>query len=338
MRRAIYRYLPPVRWRMRASMMDYREAFYDAITDSTSALAETLREACKAMMRKHIPDRPDIWSKLTPAYELGCKRVIISDDYYPALANPKTTLETSKIKRILETGIELENGEQHNHDMIVLATGFQTSEFLFPIRIIGSKGRPLSEVWSSGPVALYGTTVPSLPNFGMFYGPNTNLGHNSIILMIEAQSRYLNTLVAVVLDARHRNARIGLMPKQSVANAYNDNIQSILEKTNFADPKCQSWYKRKDGMITSNWSGTVVEYQNILSRVNWEDFETTDCVGGKRSANEVVFGTGKKETRIGRVREETIFSNTTLALGAVSTLVAGMALYVGFWKRMKFGR
>ncbi len=320
-------------------MMDFRESFYDAVTDGNSAFADMLRTLCKDMMHKQIPNRPDLWEKLTPTYNPGCKRVIISDDYYPAVADPKTHLETNKIKRITETGIELENGEHHTHDMIVLATGFRTVEFLFPIKVTGTNNRSLADVWSGGASALYGTTVPSLPNFGMFYGPNTNLGHNSIILMIEAQSRYLNTLVSAVLDARNRGARIGLMPKQHVTDKFNERIQSILEKSSFADPKCGSWYKNKEGRITNNWSGTVVEYQDVLSKVDWDDFEVigggaagNGAVGAKggegRSASQVVFGTGKKETRIGRVREETVVSNTALTvLGVASTLAAGLAWY-----------
>ncbi|KAJ4401919.1 hypothetical protein N0V91_007572 [Didymella pomorum] len=338
LRRAIYRYLPPVRWRKRAGMMDFRESFYDAVTDGSSAFADMLRTLCQDMMRTQIPNRPDMWSKLTPTYNPGCKRVIISDDYYPAVASPKTTLETNKIKRITETGIELDNGETHEHDMIVLATGFRTVEFLFPIKVTGTHGRTLADVWSGGASALYGTTVPSLPNFGMFYGPNTNLGHNSIILMIEAQSRYLNALVSPVLDARNRDARIGLMPKQDVTDKFNDKIQAILEKSSFADPNCGSWYKNAEGRITNNWSGTVIEYQDMLSKVDWDDFETTDSLGGKRSASKVVFGNGKKESKVGRVHEETMVSNTTLVLGAVSTLVAGAAWYAGLGKRVRFGR
>ncbi|KAF1925717.1 cyclohexanone 1,2-monooxygenase [Didymella exigua CBS 183.55] len=339
LRRAVYRYLPPVRWRKRAGMMDFRESFHDAVTDGDSAFADTLRTLCQDMMRKQIPDQPDVWEKLTPTYNPGCKRVIISDDYYPALASPKTTLETNAIARITATGIELANGQHHEHDMIVLATGFRTVEFLSPISITGTHARSLRDLWSDGAHALYGTTVPSLPNFGMFYGPNTNLGHNSIILMIEAQSRYLNTLVAAVLDARTRNTRLGLMPKRPVTDAFNDKIQAILQKSSFADPNCGSWYKNAEGRITNNWSGTVVEYQDMLSRVDWDDFETTDSLGGQRSASKVVFGGGKRESRIGRVREETLVSNSALVLGVVSALVAGgAAWYAGVGRRVRSAR
>lgn len=313
--------------------MDYRESFHSAVFDTESEFADQIRTWCNDMMKAQIPNRPDLWEKLLPNYSPGCKRVIITDDYYPAIANPKTTLETNKIVRVTETGIEVSDGQggtiHHEHDLIVLATGFRTVEFLHPIKISGAGGKPLSDIWSEGAAALYGTTVPSLPNFGMFYGPNTNLGHNSIILMIEAQSRYLNTLVSAVLDARARGSPIGVMPKASVTAAFNDQMQTVLEKSSFADPKCGSWYKNKDGKITNNWSGTVVEYQKILSKVDWEEYEVVrpgaPAKGATRSASQVVFGDGKKETYIGRVREETVVSNTGLLLGALSAAAVGAA-------------
>ncbi|KAH7067741.1 flavin-binding monooxygenase-like protein [Paraphoma chrysanthemicola] len=329
LQRAIYRYLPPVRWRVRAGMMDYRETFYSAVTDGSSAFADLLRTMCLDSMKREIPNggKTGLWDKLTPNYNPGCKRVIISDDYYPALASPKASLETTSIRRITPTGIELTDGTHHEHDMIVLATGFRTTEFLHPIKITGTNGRSLAEIWDKGAAALYGTTVPSLPNFGMFYGPNTNLGHNSIVLMIEAQSRYLNTLVSAVMDARNRGNRIGLMPKQDRTDAFNDEIQAVLRESSFADPNCASWYKNKEGRITNNWSGTVVEYQDVLSKVDWQDYETVGggAAGAKTSASKVVFGSGKLETRIGRVREETLVSNTALALGTFSAVAAGVA-------------
>lgn len=318
-------------------MMDFRESFHSAVTDGESDFATLIRTSCIDAMQAQIPNGGGdnkLWEKLTPDYNPGCKRVIISDDYYPALASPKTTLETTKIARITEHGIELADGTTHEHDILVLATGFRTVEFMHPIKITGTGGRSLSDIWSTGASALYGTVVPSLPNFGMFYGPNTNLGHNSIILMIEAQSRYLNTLVSAVLDARNRGTRIGLMPRKERTEQFNEQIQQVLAKSSFADPKCGSWYKNKEGKITNNWSGTVVEYQEILSKVDWEDFEIVGASGGmgvkgeeveKPKASKVVFGSGKMETRIGRVREETMVSNTVLALGVVSAVAAGAA-------------
>ncbi|PSN73906.1 flavin-binding monooxygenase-like protein [Corynespora cassiicola Philippines] len=335
--RALYRYVPPLRWRKRALQMDFRESFHPAIFDNASAFADQIRAWCEQSLKAQIPNRPDLWDKLMPDYSPGCKRVIITDDYYPALADPKTTLETSRIQRVTERGVEVQDPTTgattlHEHDLLVLATGFRTVEFLSPIKITGTDGKPLAETWSSGPKALYGTTVPSLPNFGLFYGPNTNLGHNSIILMIEAQSRYLNALVGAVLDARqNRGARIGIAPREDRTEAFNDGIQALLAKSSFADPKCGSWYKDENGRITNNWSGTVVEYQELLSKVDWEDYEVVgeeekqEEGTARKRASKVVFGGGKKETRIGRVREESAVSNATLLLGAVSFAAVGAA-------------
>jgi cation diffusion facilitator CzcD-associated flavoprotein CzcO len=324
LRRALYRYVPPIRWRQRAAMMDFRESFHAAVTDGASASADVIRTSCLDAMRAQIPDGKEtgLWEKLTPDYSPGCKRVIISDDYYPALASPKTTLETGKIARVTREGIELEDGTSHPHDLLVLATGFRAVEFLSPIRITGAGSRSLSDIWTDGAAALYGTTVPSLPNFAMFYGPNTNLGHNSIILMIEAQSRYISALASAVLDARSRGERIGVMPRLDRTEKFNEEMQEKLNQSSFADPKCGSWYKNKEGRITNNWSGTVVEYQDLLSRVDWEDFEVA---GGEVKASKVVFGSGKRETKIGRVREETLVSNSMLVLGGLSAVAAGAA-------------
>ncbi|KAF2277780.1 flavin-binding monooxygenase-like protein [Westerdykella ornata] len=332
LRRFLFRYVPPLRWRFRALQMDFRESFHSAVFDAKSDFANQIRQWCQNMLQAQVPNRPDLWEKLLPNYSPGCKRVIITDDYYPAIADPKTTLETGRIKGITAAGIEVVdeagNTTTHEHDLIVLATGFRTVEFLHPIKITGTNGRPLDKLWSQGPSALYGTTVPYLPNFGIFYGPNTNLGHNSIILMIEAQSRYLNTLVAAVLDARNRGERLALMPKESKTKEFNDKIQAILQKSSFADPNCGSWYKNKEGKITNNWSGTVIEYQNLLSKVDWEDYEVAAGPVRKKgvSASRVVFGSGKKETKIGRVKEETSVSNFGLVMGALS-----VAAVAGAW-------
>lgn len=328
LRQFVYRYLPPVRWRIRASQMDFRESFHSAVFDSTSEFADQIREWCAASLRAQIPGQEDLWTKLTPVYSPGCKRVIISDDYYPALADPKTTLETQEIIKITESGVQVrsENGsvQTHEHDTLVLATGFRTVEFLSPIKITGANRRKLNDIWATGAEALYGITVPDLPNFGMFYGPNTNLGHNSIVLMIEAQSRYLNGLVGAVLDARNRGERIGIMPKKEKTRVYNEEIQEKLNKSSFADPNCGSWYKNKEGKITNNWSGTVVEYQELLEKVDWEDFEVVGT-GQGGSASKVVFGEGKKETRVGRVVEGTRVSNTGLVVGGLGVVAAGVA-------------
>lgn len=169
-------YIPPLRMRKRSLSMDFRESFYSAVTDSQSYFSRRTRNWCLDGMRTQLAHKPELWEKLTPNYPPGCKRVILSDDYYPALGRDNVDLETRRISRITETGIEFEGGVSQEYDLIILATGFRTVEFMHPIQIRGSKGRSLSDIWKDGASAYHGVTVEDMPNFGMFYGPNTNLG------------------------------------------------------------------------------------------------------------------------------------------------------------------
>lgn len=262
-KRSVYRYLPYVRHRKRADMMDFRESFYDAVFNHDSATAQFLEGQSKEHMHTQLASRPDLWAKLQPNYAVGCKRVIISDDYFPVFGRGNVKLETGKIDRITDKGI-VTDGHEEEYDLIILATGFRTVEFMHPIDITGSAGRTLASVWKEGGQALYGVTVESLPNFAMLYGPNTNLGHNSIILMIEAQSKYINTLIKEVVEARSKSGSLVITPNPQRVKEFNEQIQSELEKSSFADPNCNSWYKIKDsGKITNNWSRTVVNYQKV---------------------------------------------------------------------------
>lgn len=176
-KRSVYKWLPPIRQRKRADMMDFRESFFDAVTDGDSGFAKMLESLHKQMCEAQLPDKPELREKLLPKYKVGCKRVIISDDYFPVFNRENVSLETGKIDRITEKGI-VTDGKEEEYDLIVLATGFRTVEFMHPIKIVGKGGKSLADVWSEGGQALYGVTVEAMPNFGMLYGPNTNLGHN----------------------------------------------------------------------------------------------------------------------------------------------------------------
>ncbi|GAB7348768.1 hypothetical protein MBLNU459_g7497t1 [Dothideomycetes sp. NU459] len=329
--RGLYKYVPPIRWRKRAWQMDFRESFYEAVIDGEAPMAGDLRTMCIDQMHDALPNQPELWKDLTPTYNPGCKRVIISDDYYPTLARDNVDLETSKISRVTEDGIETEGGGTHDFDLIVCATGFKTVDFMHPIELHGTSGRALSDIWKRGARAFNGVTVEDLPNFGMLYGPNSNLGHNSIILMIEAQSRYVNGLITPVLEARKQGKSLSLRPKLSRLDEYNDKVQAVLRNSSFADPKCNSWYKNEAGLITNNWSGTVIDYQKMLAKVEWEDYEV------EGSGSTILWG--KKETKIGRVIEESRVSDATLgALAAVSMALAAAgwmarnSKYVSSWR------
>ncbi|KAL4932844.1 flavin-containing monooxygenase [Aspergillus undulatus] len=320
LQQALLTYIPPLRIRKRSTTMDFREDFHEVIRDSNSKTAQFVRDITSKRLRTQLADKPELWEKLTPNYAPGCKRLILSDDYYPALNRENVDLETRRISRVTETGVEVEDGTQKEYDFIILATGFRTVEFMCPIQIHGSNGRPLADIWKDGASALHGVTVEDLPNFGMFYGPNTNLGHSSIILMIEAQSQYLNAIVGKVLRARAQGKTLAMKPDVDALRKFNQELQAELARSSFADSNCSSWYKTEEGKITNNWSGTVVDYQRNLSKLRWEDY--------------VVEGTAKdivkpqEVTHLGRVHEETYISNRSLALtaGSVLAVVGGVLL------------
>jgi cation diffusion facilitator CzcD-associated flavoprotein CzcO len=176
LQKALLTYIPPLRWRKRALQMDFRESFHSAVFDGSSDFAQMIRDWCTGMMHTQLAHKPELWNTLTPDYSPGCKRVIICDDYYPTLGRDNVYLETGRITRITEKGIEIDGKGEQEYDLIVLATGFKTVDFMYPIQVYGANGRSLGDIWKNGAMAYLGMTVEDLPNFGMFYGPNTNLG------------------------------------------------------------------------------------------------------------------------------------------------------------------
>lgn len=148
----------------------------------------------------------------------------------------------------------------------------------------------------------------------MLYGPNTNLGHNSIVLMIETQSKYICALVAEVLGARQAGKSLTIALEKERLEEYNDGIQKKLSSSSFAHPNCNSWYKNEEGVITNHWSGTVIEYQKMLERLRWADYD----LSGNGAE-----GMPETSSKIPRVFEETYVSHTMLALDAASILAIG---------------
>lgn len=180
-------------------------------------------------------------------------------------------------------------------------------------------GRSIEDIWKGGARAYLGVTVECLPNFAMLYGPNTNLGHNSIILMIETQSRYINTMIGPILKARASEQRVCVLPKLERVEAYNAELQDRLKSLTFASTKCHSWYKNDDGLVTNNWCGTVVEYQKTMSELDWDDFDISG------SGADII--SGKKKEHLGRVIEETTYS--LLGLGSVAAAMVVLATVAG---------
>jgi cation diffusion facilitator CzcD-associated flavoprotein CzcO len=217
-------------------------------------LRQRIARMAEASMREALPDGR-LQDALVPDYPVGGKRILISDDYYQTLAREDVTLVTDAIDHVEADAVVTADGLRHRADVLVLATGFQTTDFLAPMEIVGLEGRRLHDLWRDGPRAYLGISVAGFPNFFMMYGPNTNLGHNSIIFMIECQTRYIMDCIRFLADGDL--AWIDLRPE--VMDAYYAQLQRELSGTVWAETG-KSWYKTEDGRITNNWSGSTLRY------------------------------------------------------------------------------
>ncbi len=219
-------------------------------------------------LHRQVKD-PALRARLTPDYPIGAKRVLFNDDYYPALTRRNVELVTDGVEEILPQGIRTRAGSTIPADVIVYATGFKSTEFLAPMRVTGAAGRDLQAEWSGGARAYLGVTVSGFPNFFILYGPNTNLGHNSILVMIEAQVGYVIDLVRKLQARGLKRADV----RRTVMDEYNRGLQQDLAKSVWATIGA-SWYKLADGTITNNWPHSTIRYQKLLREARLEDYET----------------------------------------------------------------
>ncbi len=218
-------------------------------------------------MKHHIKDKA-LRAKLAPDYPAGCKRILLSYDYYPALTRPNVEVVTEPIARIEAGGIVTSDGAARAFDTIIYGTGFKTTQFLSPVHITGLGGVSLNEAWRGGAEAHRGVAVAGFPNFFMLYGPNTNLGHASIIFMVEAQVRYMMRCLLRMSRKRLRYIDV----RRAAMARYNRRIQRQL-KGMVWDAQCGSWYKTASGKITNNWPRFAFQYALSLRRPRWREFD-----------------------------------------------------------------
>ena len=219
-------------------------------------------------VKKYIKDT-ELRKKMIPNYRMGSKRVLLSNDYYPAVANPKTEVISDKIVSIDKTGIKTEDGKHREVDVIVFCTGFHATDGVIRYDIIGEGGRNLAEEWKPGPEAYLGITASGYPNLFLIMGPNTGLGHNSMIYMIESQINYIIKSIKYMRKAKIQTIDV----KPEIQKAFNKKIQKRLEKTVWT-PKVRSWYFTKEGKNTTLWPGFTFEYRAKTSVFKPEDYLT----------------------------------------------------------------
>ena len=268
----LYRQVPAVQRAKRASIYWARELMVPIFRGN-----EKLLTLAEKQSRKHLESQvadPTLRAKLTPHFRLGCKRVLQSNDYYPALTQPNVDVVTDGIVEVVPEGIVSRGaiGERvlHEADAIIFGTGFHVTDSPISKLLIGRDGRTLREHWDeTGMTALHGATVAGFPNLFLLVGPNTGLGHTSIIFMIESQLPYLMGALATMEDGSVQT----IEPRQAVQDAYNSGVQKQLAGTVWSTGGCASWYLDPEGRNTTLWPTFTFRFRQLLRRFNPADYD-----------------------------------------------------------------
>ncbi|MDD3762854.1 MAG: NAD(P)/FAD-dependent oxidoreductase [Nevskiales bacterium] len=266
--RSLYRRVP-------ALQTAYRNALYWALESRvlgfviSPRIMSLLEHQARAHLRRQVPD-PALRARLTPDFTFGCKRVLISDDYYPALTQANVDVITDGIAEVREHGIVTRDGRERPVDCIIFGTGFKAQDPIPRGTIFGRDGVDLTDHWRDGPEAYKGTTVSGFPNLFMIVGPNTGLGHSSMVYMIESQ-------IAYVLDAiRTMRARgwgaVDVDPQRLAR--YNRGLQAALGKAIWTAGGCKSWYLNDNGRNTTLWPGFTFAFRRQTRRFDATHYRT----------------------------------------------------------------
>jgi cation diffusion facilitator CzcD-associated flavoprotein CzcO len=216
-------------------------------------------EAAMELAHEHLVAQvadPTLRAKLTPHYTMGCKRILLSDDFYPALTKPNTEVVTERIREIRPHSIVTADGQEYEVDALILGTGFHVTDAPLPRHIHGRGGRVLADSWQDGPHAYLGSTIAGFPNLFLLIGPNTGLGHNSMVYMIESQLTY-------ILDCLHTMEQQHLQSfevRPEIQESYNVEVQKRMKGTVWTSG-CASWYLDAHGNNTTLWPGFTFEFR-----------------------------------------------------------------------------
>jgi cation diffusion facilitator CzcD-associated flavoprotein CzcO len=230
------------------------------------AALKVKRRAFLRNIRRGVKD-PDLRERLLPDYRIGCKRILLSNDFYPAMARPNVELVTDGIGEIRSDAIVATDATERKVDCIIFGTGFAATDLLAPMKITGLHGQDLHQAWKNGAEAQLGITVAGFPNFFMLYGPNTNLAHNSIVYMIERQIHYVMACLARLCRDEIRSLEI----KKDIQDRFNARIQKRMQHTQWSKG-CTSWYLTAAGKNTANWPGYSFEFRLRTRAPKWDDY------------------------------------------------------------------
>jgi cation diffusion facilitator CzcD-associated flavoprotein CzcO len=242
------------------------------------AMAE---KTVQGMMVKHlnksVPD-PELRARLTPDFTVGCKRMLFSNTYYPAIQQPNVELVTDGIAEVRANSVVTADGREREVDAIILGTGFRATDRPVAQRVLGAAGTSLAQAWQAdGMTAYRGTTVAGFPNLFMLLGPNTTLGHSSQTVMIESQIAY----VADALEQMEKRGLASVAVHADAQQAYNETVQKKLQTTVWNAGSCASWYLDDHGRNPSIWPGSTAQFRKQLKRFDLAAYQLATVSGAE---------------------------------------------------------
>ncbi|GHF64430.1 Baeyer-Villiger monooxygenase [Streptomyces mashuensis] len=271
--------VPASRLLRRGLLWGIREAQVGLFTKRPDQLG-LMERVATAHLRRSIKD-PALRAKLTPDYRIGCKRILLSNDYYPALTAPNTDVVASGLAEVRGSTLVAADGTTAEADVIVFATGFHVTDMPIGTRITGAEGVTLTEAWrkEGAMAALRGSTAAGFPNLLTIVGPNTGLGNSSMILMIESQLNYLADYLRQ-LDVLGGTAALDARP--SAVRAWNRKVQKRMERTVW-NTGCKSWYLDANGRNSTLWPGTTAEFRKATRHVDLTEYQVLRPPRARRS-------------------------------------------------------
>jgi cation diffusion facilitator CzcD-associated flavoprotein CzcO len=258
--RWLFRHLPVTQRLARTGIYWSREAYVLGFAFDPR-LMRAAELVARAHLRRQVPD-PELRARLTPDYTIGCKRILISNDYLPALSQPNVDLITAGITEVRERSILTADGAERLVDTIIFGTGFHVTDMPVASRIVGRNGVRLADHWRDGAHAHRGTTTGGFPNLFMLVGPNTGLGHTSQVFMIESQINYVADALRSA-DARGA-ATVEVLPAAEAA--WNARVQADMEGTVWTSGQCASWYLDSSGRNTTLWPSFTFRFRRETRR------------------------------------------------------------------------
>lgn len=240
------------------------DTFAEAVIGNEAELGK-IEALCRANLDENVGD-PELRRKLTPNYRAACKRLIMSEEFYPALQKPNVHLVTDGIERIEAEGVHTRDGVLHALDVLVLATGFDGHAFLRPMEVVGEGGNTLAEAWSQANEAYRSVAVPGFPNFFMLVGPNSPIGNFSVIQISELQIAYIQQLLDLVRDGRCR----AVAPTATAAQRFNASLREAMKGTVWVTG-CRSWYLDKNGN-PALWPWSFDRFRDEMRQPDLADF------------------------------------------------------------------